>query len=37
MASFTPDSELELLFDPTLIPSDVKKQLPEHLHVGTFS
>ena len=37
MASFTPDSELELLFDPTLIPSDVTKQLPEHLHVRLFS
>lgn len=30
---FTPDSSLDLLFDPTLISSEVKKQLPDDLHV----
>ena len=33
-ATFTPDSELELLFDPKLVPDDVKQQLPSHLHVS---
>jgi glucosamine-phosphate N-acetyltransferase len=33
VTSLTPDNELELLFDPKLIPDDVKAQLPSHLHV----
>ena len=31
--SFTPEDKLELLFDPKLIPGDVKDALPNHLHV----
>ncbi|EJD45552.1 glucosamine 6-phosphate N-acetyltransferase [Auricularia subglabra TFB-10046 SS5] len=30
---FTPDSELELLFDPTLIPQNIRNELPEDLHI----
>jgi len=30
---FTPDSELELLFSPSLISLDVKQALHEDLHV----
>ena len=33
MARFTPDEELELLFDSKIIPDDVKQLLPDHLHV----
>ena len=31
--NFTPEDKLELLFDPKLIPSDVKDALPDHLQV----
>ncbi|PWN23844.1 acyl-CoA N-acyltransferase [Microstroma glucosiphilum] len=31
--TFTPDSELELIFDAKLIPQSVKEQLPEDLHI----
>jgi len=33
MARFTPDDELELLFDLKVIPDDIKQLLPEHLHM----
>ena len=33
MPSFTPDSQLELLFAPDIIPKDVKEQLGPDLHV----
>lgn len=33
MPSFTPDSELELLFSPHIIPAEVKAQLGSDLHV----
>lgn len=33
MPVFTPDSELELLFSPDLIPAEVKAQLGNDLHV----
>jgi len=33
MPSFTPDEQLELLFDPALIPESFKKTLPEDLHI----
>ena len=33
MPSFTPDQELDLLFDPGLIPTSVKAELPSDLHV----
>lgn len=33
MPTFTPDSELDLLFSPELIPSEVKAQLGSDLHV----
>ncbi|PPQ89825.1 hypothetical protein CVT25_007526 [Psilocybe cyanescens] len=33
MPSFTPDSELDLLFSPTLIPANVKAQLGSDLHM----
>jgi hypothetical protein len=33
MPSFTPDSELELLFSPHVIPAEVKAQLGSDLHV----
>ncbi|EDR08498.1 uncharacterized protein LACBIDRAFT_235009 [Laccaria bicolor S238N-H82] len=33
MLSFTPDADLELLFDPELIPADVKSQLGPDLHI----
>ena len=33
MSSFTPDADLELLFDPKLIPADVRAQLGPDLHV----
>ncbi|KAF8738839.1 Acetyltransferase (GNAT) domain, partial [Rhizoctonia solani] len=33
MPSFTPDSDLDLLFDPALIPDDVRKVLAEGLHL----
>lgn len=36
MSGFTPDSSLDLLFDKDLISADVKKQLPEDLHVGDW-
>ncbi|KAF8331482.1 acyl-CoA N-acyltransferase [Cantharellus anzutake] len=35
--SFTPDDKLELLFDPKLIPNDVKAALPNHLHIRPLS
>ena len=31
--AFTPDSELDLLFNPELIPANVKAELPADLHV----
>jgi len=34
---FTPEDKLELLFDPKLIPSDVKDALPNHLHIRPLS
>ena len=37
MPAFTPDSELELLFSPDLIPTEVKEQLGNDLHVRFFS
>ncbi|KAJ1306763.1 hypothetical protein OPQ81_007749 [Rhizoctonia solani] len=33
MPSFTPDSSLDLLFDPALIPDEVRKVLAEGLHL----
>ncbi|WVR09117.1 hypothetical protein IAU60_006179 [Kwoniella sp. DSM 27419] len=30
---FTPDDELELLFDPSLIPTSLRQQLPDGVHV----
>ena len=36
MPSFTPDSELDLLFSPDLISSEVKSALHEDLHVRQF-
>ncbi|CAE6525967.1 glucosamine-phosphate N-acetyltransferase [Rhizoctonia solani] len=33
MPSFTPDSSLELLFDPALIPGEVREVLAEGLHL----
>ncbi|KAJ3528146.1 hypothetical protein NMY22_g9531 [Coprinellus aureogranulatus] len=33
MPKFTPDSELELLFNPELIPASVKAELPPDLHI----
>ncbi|KAJ7601171.1 acyl-CoA N-acyltransferase [Mycena floridula] len=33
MPSFTPDAQLDLLFDPSLISLDVKKLLPDDLHI----
>jgi len=33
MPSFTPDSELDLLFSPSLIPGEVKAQLGADLHM----
>lgn len=33
MSTFTPDSELELLFDPAAIPASFKQSLPDDLHV----
>jgi len=30
---FTPDSQLELLFDPSLIPASFKQSLPDDLHI----
>ncbi|KAF8811274.1 acyl-CoA N-acyltransferase [Phlegmacium glaucopus] len=33
MPSFTPDSQLELLFDPEFIPTAVKEQLGSDLHI----
>jgi len=33
MSSFTPDSELELLFGPEIIPTAVKEQLGSDLHM----
>jgi len=33
MSSFTPDSELELLFSPEIIPATVKEQLGSELHM----
>ncbi|EUC59651.1 glucosamine 6-phosphate N-acetyltransferase [Rhizoctonia solani AG-3 Rhs1AP] len=33
MPSFTPDSSLDLLFDPSLIPDEVRKVLAEGLHL----
>ena len=32
-STFTPDEELDLLFDPALIPPSVQASLPEHLHI----
>ncbi|KAG9127429.1 hypothetical protein FRC07_013874 [Ceratobasidium sp. 392] len=37
MSSHTQDSELDLLFDPALIPSDVRSALAEGLHVRPLS
>jgi len=37
MPSLTPDSELELLFAPELIPSDVKAELGPDLHMRPLS
>jgi len=34
---FTPEDKLELLFDPKLIPSDVKDALPNHLRIRPLS
>ncbi|KAG8916431.1 hypothetical protein FRC00_000155, partial [Tulasnella sp. 408] len=31
--AFTPDAELELLFDPALIPESAKADLPDDLHI----
>ncbi|KAG8945525.1 hypothetical protein FRC04_000728 [Tulasnella sp. 424] len=31
--AFTPDAELELLFDPALIPASVKADVPDDLHI----
>lgn len=36
MPSFTPDSALDLLFDPSLIPDEVRKVLAEGLHVSAI-
>jgi hypothetical protein len=36
MPTFTPDSELDLLFSPELIPTEVKAQLGSDLHVRFF-
>ncbi|EAU87181.1 glucosamine 6-phosphate N-acetyltransferase [Coprinopsis cinerea okayama7 len=33
MTKFTPDSALQLLFDPNLIPAHVKAELPPDLHM----
>jgi len=33
MTSFTPDSQLDLLFDPSLIPTSFKQSLPDDLHI----
>ncbi|TFK24571.1 glucosamine 6-phosphate N-acetyltransferase [Coprinopsis marcescibilis] len=33
MPELTPDSSLELLFNPELIPEQVKKELPTELHI----
>jgi len=35
--NFTPEDKLELLFDPKLIPSDVKDALPDHLQIRPLS
>ncbi|QRV88835.1 GNAT family acetyltransferase [Ceratobasidium sp. AG-Ba] len=37
MPSFTPDSALELLFDPSLIPNEVRSVLAEGLHLRPLS
>jgi len=37
MSSFTPDSQLELLFAPELIPTAVKEQLGSDLHMRPLS
>jgi glucosamine-phosphate N-acetyltransferase len=37
MPAFTPDSELELLFSPDLIPAEVKAQLGDDLHMRPLS
>jgi len=37
MPAFTPDSELELLFSPDLIPTEVKAQLGDDLHMRPLS
>jgi len=33
MTTFVPDSQLELLFDPSLIPVSFKQSLPDDLHI----
>ncbi|KAG8853831.1 hypothetical protein FRB96_007971 [Tulasnella sp. 330] len=33
MPAYTPDSDLELLFDPSFIPNSFKESLPEDLHI----
>jgi len=33
MSAFTSDSHLELLFDPSLIPTSFKQSLPDDLHI----
>jgi hypothetical protein len=35
MPSFTSDDALDLLFDPNLIPNEVRKVLAEGLHVSS--
>ncbi|KAG8982957.1 hypothetical protein FRB94_009878 [Tulasnella sp. JGI-2019a] len=37
MPSFTPDSDLELLFDPSFIPKSFKESLPGDLHIRPLS
>lgn len=37
MPNFTPDNELELLFNPDLIPASVKAELHPDLHVRVAS
>ncbi|KAG8919537.1 hypothetical protein FRC03_009382 [Tulasnella sp. 419] len=37
MSSFTPDSQLELLFDPSVIPQSFKASLPDDLHIRPLS